>query len=275
MFQFAGLPPPGLCIQPGVTGHYPSRVSPFGHLRINVCSRLPGLFAACHVLHRLLAPRHPPRALCSLTTTATHQAVSCRNADHENWPARAQRPRRSLPKRSPEGFSRKRNRRFRSGSGMHLAHNSAKLKIFNLPKHIQLLRFGALRQVALVGSATSRLPFSSDPLVGGSTVAHGSEERCRWTRKRRLDLAEPPFSQRLRSSSVGASGPDIQFRVAVLGGSFRPPVDPGGGDEETRTPDPLLAKEMLCQLSYVPRRQGSGGRHWTRTSDLCLIRAAL
>ena len=29
--------------------------------------------------------------------------------------------------------------------------------------------------------------------------------------------------------------------------------DPGGGgDEETRTPDPLLAKEMLYQLSYVP-----------------------
>ena len=26
----------------------------------------------------------------------------------------------------------------------------------------------------------------------------------------------------------------------------------GGGDEETRTPDPLLAKETLCQLSYVP-----------------------
>jgi hypothetical protein len=26
----------------------------------------------------------------------------------------------------------------------------------------------------------------------------------------------------------------------------------GGGDEETRTPDPLLAKEMLSQLSYVP-----------------------
>ena len=28
----------------------------------------PELFAACHVLHRLLAPRHPPRALCSLTS---------------------------------------------------------------------------------------------------------------------------------------------------------------------------------------------------------------
>jgi hypothetical protein len=29
-----------------------------------------------------------------------------------------------------------------------------------------------------------------------------------------------------------------------------------GGDEETRTPDPLLAKEMLCQLSYVPATRG-------------------
>jgi hypothetical protein len=44
MFQFAGLPLPGLCIQPGVTGHYPSRVSPFGHPRIKACSLLPGAF---------------------------------------------------------------------------------------------------------------------------------------------------------------------------------------------------------------------------------------
>ena len=25
-----------------------------------------------------------------------------------------------------------------------------------------------------------------------------------------------------------------------------------GGDKETRTPDPLLAKQMLYQLSYIP-----------------------
>jgi hypothetical protein len=78
-----------------------------------------------------------------------------------------------------------------------------------------------------------------------------------------------------------------------------------GGDEETRTPDPLLAKEMLFQLSYVPLslrqvnfclrrplgpaarfgsatalavsapRLADGGRFWTRTRDLCLIRAVL
>ena len=44
MFQFADLPLPDLCIQSGVTGHYPSRVSPFGHLRITVCSQLPEAF---------------------------------------------------------------------------------------------------------------------------------------------------------------------------------------------------------------------------------------
>ena len=34
------------------------------------------------------------------------------------------------------------------------------------------------------------------------------------------------------------------------------PAGRDGGDEETRTPDPLLAKEMLYQLSYVPALPG-------------------
>jgi hypothetical protein len=34
MFQFPRLPLPVLCVQTGVTGHYPSRVSPFGHPRV-------------------------------------------------------------------------------------------------------------------------------------------------------------------------------------------------------------------------------------------------
>src|SRR5919112_3950244 len=54
MFQFAGLPPPGLFDSTRGELDFSSRVSPFGHLRIDVCSRLPELFAACHVLHRLL-----------------------------------------------------------------------------------------------------------------------------------------------------------------------------------------------------------------------------
>ena len=37
MFQFPRLPLPVLCVQTGVTGHYPSRVSPFGHPRVKAC----------------------------------------------------------------------------------------------------------------------------------------------------------------------------------------------------------------------------------------------
>jgi hypothetical protein len=36
----------------------------------------------------------------------------------------------------------------------------------------------------------------------------------------------------------------------------------GGGDEETRTPDPLLAKEMLFQLSYVPLPELGANVEW-------------
>ncbi len=35
MFQFPWLPQPALCVQTGVAGHDPNRVSPFGHPRIN------------------------------------------------------------------------------------------------------------------------------------------------------------------------------------------------------------------------------------------------
>ena len=37
----------------------------------------PWLFAACHVLHRLLVPRHPPNALLSLEISIHHHKCSC------------------------------------------------------------------------------------------------------------------------------------------------------------------------------------------------------
>ena len=44
------------------------------------------------------------------------------------------------------------------------------------------------------------------------------------------------------------------------------------GDEGIRTLDPLLARQVLSQLSYAP---GTHGLKWTRTTDLTLIRRAL
>ncbi len=76
MVHFPGLAHTGLYIQPAVTGvHHVG----FPHSDIPgskpACGS-PRLFAACHVLHRLLAPRHPPYALSSLIIKLTQYVVA-------------------------------------------------------------------------------------------------------------------------------------------------------------------------------------------------------
>ena len=80
------------------------------------------------------------------------------------------------------------------------------------------------------------------------------------TRRRLEDLPRSRLQQRL-----GRFGrPGVHPESSVIGecGLAQDRIlrcddpEPVGGDEETRTPDPLLAKEMLCQLSYVPRAGG-------------------
>ena len=71
MVHFPGFARTLLYIQRAVTWFYqigfPHSEIPGSKL---ACSS-PGLIAACHVLHRLLAPRHPPYALSSLTIKLT------------------------------------------------------------------------------------------------------------------------------------------------------------------------------------------------------------
>ena len=66
MFQFPGFPSIAYGFSYGYLGITPSG---FPHSEIHgskpACGS-PWLFAACHVLHRLLVPRHPPYALSSL-----------------------------------------------------------------------------------------------------------------------------------------------------------------------------------------------------------------
>ena len=61
MFQFAGFASPTYEFSEG----YRSRGGlPHSEIPGSTIARIsPGLFAACHVLHRLSAPRHPPDAL--------------------------------------------------------------------------------------------------------------------------------------------------------------------------------------------------------------------
>jgi hypothetical protein len=76
MVHFPALAHTGLCIQPAVAGVHPAG---FPHSDIPgskpACGS-PRLIAACHVLHRLLAPRHPPYALSSLIIKLTQYVVS-------------------------------------------------------------------------------------------------------------------------------------------------------------------------------------------------------
>ena len=46
-----------------------------------------------------------------------------------------------------------------------------------------------------------------------------------------------------------------------------------GGGERDRTDDPLLAKQVLSQLSYTPDTCGGSG--WIRTNDPRLIKTVL
>ncbi len=64
MFQFPGFASRPYAFRPG----YPNRGGfPHSEIRGSTIARIsPRLFAACHVLHRLLAPRHPPDALVAL-----------------------------------------------------------------------------------------------------------------------------------------------------------------------------------------------------------------
>ena len=66
MFQFSGSPSVRLCIHRTVIGYCPTGL-PHSEIRgsMDICSS-PRLIAACHVLLRLLMPRHPPCTLLSL-----------------------------------------------------------------------------------------------------------------------------------------------------------------------------------------------------------------
>ena len=67
MFQFPRCPPRTLCIQVRVIS---VQLIGFPHSDMSgstLATSSPDLFAGDRVLHRPLAPRHPPRALCSLT----------------------------------------------------------------------------------------------------------------------------------------------------------------------------------------------------------------
>jgi hypothetical protein len=195
MFQFPGLPPPGLCVHPGVARLTTLRGSPIRRSSAPSPRAAPrGISLLRHVLLRHERPRHPPDAL-------SH------GLHFHPRPQGRPRRRRPVP---------------------HRAHQP--------PTHLSLISHPAHATPARAGHCFA-------------LVLTPHFLRCARSRPRLL--------------------PDN--RQAANGDSDR---KRNGGDEETRTPDPLRAKEVLSQLSYIPKKE-IGGRLWIRTTDLTLIRGVL
>ena len=76
MFQFRRFPSYAYFVQRRMTGYCPAGL-PHSEIpgSMDICSS-PRLFAACHVLLRLLMPRHSPCALSSLTYRRSHSDLS-------------------------------------------------------------------------------------------------------------------------------------------------------------------------------------------------------
>jgi hypothetical protein len=86
MFQFPSFATSGLCIQPGAAATFLAAGFPIRRSTDRRLLTAPrGLSQFCHVLLRLLVPRHPPNALNSLTIEnglfrTARLATSCQNA---------------------------------------------------------------------------------------------------------------------------------------------------------------------------------------------------
>src|SRR5665811_1105317 len=89
---------------------------------------------------------------------------------------------RRKPKLSPKA-----NRRLARGLGIHLAHNSAKLKIINLPKHYPVVKVRPLRprqDLAGPASPAVRWSVSQCSRIRGTMVLQTQNDDSIWPSRR-------------------------------------------------------------------------------------------
>jgi hypothetical protein len=211
-----------------------------------VCG-LPKLIAACHVLHRLSLPRHPPCALSSLTIELT-------------------------PRREPNRFGPVRINLF-SASEIGLARSRVQspilLKTLFLLEHLpeSLTCSNSLHVLGLVFNtlgvlhAPLRLAAaeSLSKLVTQSISLSNIHTFSLFRKGPALGRLKPACIPLVRAtqacfvieaSRLMREAPITKQRMSL------------GGADRDRTGDPLLAKQVLSQLSYSPTFQGGLRLRW-------------
>ena len=184
----------------------------------------PWLFAACHVLHRLLVPRHPPNALLSLEIAAR------------------------LSTRHPP-----------------------------CTETILSGRYPRIAESLLL--STQQSPLNTIPSLGCRSI----RSDLRWKRpETHQNLIHPDKDQVPPSGDTSGIAVHAEPSMPIACRfSAIPPDHPqhhrrGGGGDRTRTDDPLLAKQVLSQLSYTPVRDDRPQMQNTnrrRRSDICSLTA--
>jgi hypothetical protein len=201
----------------------------------------PWLFAACHVLHRLLVPRHPPNALLSLeiigprprgTSPGKRAQPPCAGTIHRMRPDTAAT--RSAHNRIPIRQSRRRANADTPPNGTHA------------PERLRRRRWHPLAENTGQTLATAARPGTHQNLINTdkrTTVPNRRHNR----RRPLLHATRPRRNSLLLCDTVPAIGTH-QLSVPAI----KPSEPAHGGDDRIRTDDPLLAKQVLSQLSYAP-----------------------
>ena len=217
----------------------------------------PWIFAACHVLHRLLAPRHPPDALLLLMPTRTHRRALNSKPRHAQEPSTASTANASAPRQNPHSaHTKKRLERYdwsalgaesRSRSPQHPGQTPRPTR------HGPLLPVPPKRLRAQAKPAeSSRASKTHQNLIHNPQRTHAPRRPAKHQAR-----AAPGFKHQAPPNGSGPAPetqtsthpvtPPAQPRGLARPRNHRPP---GGGRD--RTDDLLLAKQALSQLSYAP-----------------------
>jgi hypothetical protein len=248
MFQFPGCPPHSRA----VTGYNTGRVAPFGHPRIAGCQRLPGAFrrvAASFLGRRRLGIHRAPNSAAS---PAPHPPAprSRRDPHATGRPARTRAGTEgpggtaSVVSRLPQPFVRSVPCSWFRGSVV--------------PWFVWCGVVCVASRVPGTPPGTAAGPWSAPRALG----CQGTHDRRRRRRTERTDGPGPGWSR-------GDSNPG-------------PPPCKGGALPAKLRPPKRVASCQLAVVSSFVLATGNGqlltrpgGRAWTRTRDLGLIRAAL
>ena len=253
MFQFRRFPSHAYFIQRGMTAYCAAGL-PHSEIpgSMDICSS-PRLFAACHVLRRLLMPRHSPCALSSLTCSS-------------------QAPYRSPPSASLSACDdasliplllafHQKTAFFDDGDGGH----ETLWSLLRVVREFLVLfenyaGFTKIDEIVVTlhpsgcCSTINFAPFTfprRDLSVALLAFCHIVQfSRCR---------SLTSFEVRSKHSASRMLRFDLKF----------------GGDSRVRTGDLLLARQALSQLSYIPDFFSCGGPEWARTTDLTIISRTL